>query len=184
MNFKNQKTIIALICAGLLIVGVFIYYSTKISATNKEVGLRTLTEGQQDVCKANFDKMFKEIQQVANVTEEAKKTFKDIYPELIKGRYENDKGLLMKWVQESNPQFNFGLYDRLIDIISDNRNEFFVEQKKLISYAKQHKAFIHKWPNTWFFEPNDTVAYKIILSTKTEKVYETGKEDDLQMFSK
>lgn len=183
---SNKKTslYVGIAIGAILLIGYLTYTMIKISSKNKEVGLRTLVEGQQDVCKGNFDKMFKSIQQVAKVTEEAKNTFKEIYPEIIKGRYENDNGLIMKWVQESNPTFDFKLYDKLMDVIIDSRNEFFQEQKKLVSYAKQHKAFIGKWPNTMFFEPTDTVAYKIITSTNTEKVYQTGKEDDLEMFKR
>lgn len=185
MNLNKKLSLF--IGLGLIaIIGiVFLSYTmVKISSQNKEAELRGLVEGQQDACKANFDKMFKSIQQIAKVTDEAKNTFKEIYPEIIKGRYENDKGLLMKWVQESNPTFDFKLYDKLMDVIIDSRNEFFQEQKKLISYAKQHKVFIKKWPNTMFFEPTDTVAYKIITSTNTEKVYQSGKEDDLELFNR
>ena len=183
------------IVSSLVIVAVLaiIYFSVKINIQNNGVELKNLVVAQQKVCKANFDNMFKVISQVAEVSEQnmnkSKEAFKEIYPELIKGRYDGEKGSsLMKWVTESNPQFDLKetskLYSKLAEVIEEKRNEFFVEQEKLIDYQNNHKNLIMKFPGKLFLDLKDTVGITIITSAKTDAVYKSGKEDDIKLFDK
>src|SRR5688572_25432522 len=139
---KKTTIIVGIISVlALLIVGG-IWFAFKVSITNTEIEKRNLATSQIDVCKANFDNMFKSIKQVAQVPDAAAETFKKIYTPLIEGRYASDDGVIMKWIQESNPQFDFKLFAKVQDVIEAKRNEFEVEQKKLISYANEHKNYV------------------------------------------
>jgi len=185
-----RKTII------LVAIGLFAFVGgcttmSWIRTSNKEIKLRNEVSAQQDVCKAFFDNMFKSIAQVAEVADvkmdKSKEAFKEIYPALIEGRYSGEKGgALMKWVTESNPQFDISaagsLYDKLADVIEAKRNEFFTEQKKLTSINNQHKNIIETWPGSWFLSGRDTIVITIITSTKTKEVYATGEENDIKLF--
>jgi len=184
---KRQLIIGGLIGAFLfLIVG-----SMWVSANNGEIDKRERVEAQQDVCKANFDKMFKTISQVAEVSERnmeaSKEAFKEIYPELMEGRYSNERGgALMSWISESNPQFDLNatskLYEKLANTIEANREEYFMEQKKLISYKEEHDKFIAKFPNSMFLSSVQEIEIIIITSQKTEEVYTEGQENDISVF--
>jgi ABC-type Na+ efflux pump permease subunit len=169
--------------AVILIIGYFV-------TSNKEIKQRELVLNQQKVCEANFDKMYKVIAQVAEVAdvkmEESKEAFKEIYPELISGRYENDNASLMKWIQESNPQFDIAnaasLYDKLAIAIESNREQFFVEQKKLQSYKTEHNNILKTFPGSFYLD-RDTIEIVIITSDYTEKIYNSGKEENINIFN-
>jgi hypothetical protein len=179
-------------------LGLFLFLGgcttiTWVVKSNKEVKLRNKVLAQQDVCKEFYDNMFKSIAQVAEVAdvkmEKSKEAFKEIYPALIEGRYSGEKGgALMKWVTESNPQFDLNaagsLYDKLANVIEAKRSEFFMEQKKLTSYQQEHKNILQTWPGSWFLAGRDTVPVTIITSAKTKEVYATGEENDIQIFKK
>ena len=184
---KQKGLIITLISVLFL---TLIYFSLKVSVTNTEITLREQTVHQVDVCEANHDKMFKVIAQMAKVPKEfmkqARESFKDIYPELMEGRYGNDGDMLMKWIHESNPQFDLnafkGLYENLQIAIESNRQEFFVEQKKLIDLHREHKVYIQKFPQRIFLKDKKEVEIVVISSTHTKQVFETGIDDNLELF--
>lgn len=153
-----MKTILASILGGGLIIGL-IFFAANIRITNKEVTLRKRVTAQQDVCKANFDKMFKVIAQTAQVPEQlmekSKEAFKEIYTPLMEGRYSNERGgALMSWVTESNPQFDLNaiapLYEKLQIAIESNREQYFIEQKKLIDIHREHSTYINMYWTKFF----------------------------------
>lgn len=189
-NNKNQNKmkkgmIIGGVAAGLLVVFAIIYFSMKWSYENKNVRLKNQIVAQQESNKANFDKMFKVIQQIADVADEYKEAFKEIYPQLIEGRYNNSKdGALMKWVTESNPNFDISLYSKLANAIEANRQEFFIEQQKLIDYNREQHNLINTVPGSWFLESNDTIAIKIITSAVTKETFATGEENEIDIFGR
>jgi hypothetical protein len=194
-NYKQKnkmKTIIAAVAGLALIIGLVVF-GANISITNKEVTLRKKVLAQQDVSKANFDKMFKVIAQTAEIPEQlmekSKEAFKEIYTPLMEGRYGNARGgALMSWVTESNPQFDLNaiapLYEKLQIAIEANREQFFLEQKKLIDIQREHSTYIEMYWTKTFLGQLEPVEIQIITSTYTEKAYETGKEDDISIFNK
>jgi CHASE3 domain sensor protein len=59
----------AIFGAVLVLFGIMMFFSYT-SANDTEITKRSLVTSQQDVCKANFDKMFKVISQSAQVPQE------------------------------------------------------------------------------------------------------------------
>lgn len=170
-----------------LAIGAFfllIIFAMGISARNSEVKLRNKAEGQEQVCKNNFDAMFKKIAQIAEVSDQYKQTFKEIYPALIEGRYKNDGGTLMKWIQESNPNFDTKLYDKLIDVIESSRDGFKHEQDKLADIVREHKDLLGTWPSSMFVGGRPALQMTFISSAKTKETYRTGEENDIDVFKK
>lgn len=182
---------------GLAITGVIVLFlgiigfGMYISYTNGEIDKRKRVEAQQETCKANYDKMFKVISQTAQVPQkfmnDAKEAFKEIYIPLMEGRYDNDRGgALMSWVTEHNPTFDLNasadMYKQLQKVIEANRQEYFVEQKKLIDMQRDHSTFIAKFPGRLFIGDVGEVDITIITSTQTENIYKDAKEDNINLF--
>lgn len=174
----------AIIVIGLLAlslvfgVSVFMMY---ISYTNRDAVLHSNVKAQEQVIEANFDKMFKVISQIAQVPSEASKQFREMYVPLIEGRYKGDNNTFMKWIQEQNPAFDWSLYSKLQTAIEANRQEFFYEQKKLVSLADQDRQLHTTFPGR-IFVSGEPVTIKIISSTVTKEVIESGIEDDIELF--
>src|SRR3989344_6398587 len=182
-----MNTTTKLIIVGTMVLGFFALTigMAWVSANNKEISLRNQIEAQQKVCETYYDKLWKVLQQKAQVTDQYKAAFKEIYPALIEGRYGNEKGgTLMKWIQESNPTFDVSLYKDLMSSIESERAGFFMEQKKLIDLDREHKVLRQSFPASMFIGSRPDVKFTIITSEKTENVYKTGKENDVDLFKK
>src|ERR1700733_2661673 len=114
---KNQ----IIVLAGVILLAVLVFCVIRVSVHNNEQSLRNQVVAEKLVYETNYDKMFKVIAQIAQIPGAAEKTFNDIYPDLIKGRYSGQRGgALMSWISESNPSFDFSLYEKLADAIEAN----------------------------------------------------------------
>lgn len=187
-----------LITAGVfLLLGISIVIWA-VGVSNDEIRLRNRGNAQQEACAAFFDKMWKVLQQDAQVADQYKEAFKEIYPDLIAGRYsgKND-GSLMKWVTEHNPEFNINLYDKLMTAIEGQREGFFVEQQKLIDIDRQHKDMRWTFPKKLVIGKRQNIGYEvdeagkvikkgitIIKSLNTDEAYKSGQENDVDLFKK
>lgn len=181
----KTKTIIYLGIAAFVAIFIIIVFSMNISTGNTEIDLRTTTEAQNKKCEAYFDKMWKILKQKAGVTDQYKQAFVEIYPKLIEGRYSQGDGSLMKWITESNPQFDASMYKDLMKSIEIERTGFFNEQSILIDMQREHAAYLKKAPNRWFLSSDlKPVEIKIITSADTKEAYRTGEENDIELFDK
>jgi hypothetical protein len=179
----STKKIIGLASVSIAVLTIIILFFMNISIENKEIDLRERTMAQNKKCEAYFDKMWKVLKQKAGVTDEYKEAFKEIYPKLIEGRYSKGDGSLMKWVQESNPNFDVSLYQSLMRSIEVERTGFFNEQSSLIDMQREHSVYLRKKPNKWFLDSSlKPVEIKIITSLKTKDAYSTGLEEDIELF--
>jgi len=172
---------------GVVILLVIMTAIWAVSLSNNEIKLRNRGNKQQEVCSAYFDKMWKVLQQKAGVTDQYRDGFKEIYTAMIEGRYSDEgKGreTFMKWIQESNPTFDVSLYKDLMASIEGERNGFFIEQEKLIDIDRQHKDMRMIWPNTLIIGDKPDLDIIVIKSIKTEQVYKTGQENDIDLFKK
>lgn len=170
---------VAFMFATILILGgMYFKYS------NTEIRLRNQCEAQENNAKVVFDNTWKIIQQQAGIADEYKTSFAEIYPKLMDARYGGDKNLLVKFVTEHNPNFDTSLYKTLMSSIETQRNIFTAEQKKLIDLCREHKNLIQQFPGSIFLSGRPIIDPKIVTSTKTEKVYESGKDDDVNLFHK
>ena len=170
--------LVGLALAVVLGIGVIM----NISYGNKEIDNRNLITAQVEAIEANYDKMWKVLSQMAGVSEQYKDSFKDIYVGLMEGRYSKDSGTMMKWIKEDNPTFDSGIYKQLMTAIEANRTDFEMEQKKLISYSKQHKDLLHKFPGSFFLSDIEDIVITIISSSRSKAVMSSGIDDDVNLF--
>lgn len=107
---------------------------------------------------------------------------------MMDARYAGDsasgKETLMKWITESNPTFDVSLYKPLMNTIEGSRNEFTMEQKKLIDIDRELKSMKVTFPNSIILDGKADLEIKLVTSAKTEEVYRTGQENDVELFPK
>lgn len=183
-TFKLPSFLIWLVILGGL--GIFII-STYASFNNREVDLRTTFEMQMKNRTALFDKMWKVISQKAQITKAYDSSFLNIVKAAMDAR-KDGAGIMMKWVQESNPALQAGtvqeLYKDLSRTIEAERNGFFDREQMLSSIQQQHSKFLRSFPNNLYnvFMGRKELEYKPITSDRTDKVMETGKDNDTKVF--
>ena len=188
----NTKKIVITIIASLLLVLCGVFFIMKYSYQNKNIENKALIVAQQKSNEANFDKMKKVIKQVAEVAnakmDMSTEAYMKIYPALMEGRYSKGDGSLMKWITESNPTFDLtaaaNLYDKLAVAIEANRQEFFIEQQKLIDYNREQRILLTKFPGSWFLNANDTIHIVIVTSADTKEAFSKGEENDIDIYKK
>jgi len=173
-----KKINLILIIVGIIaLLGLVMYFSY----SNKEISLRNQSDAQIGKIEGVYDKMWKVIQQKAKVTSEYKEAFKEIYPELISGRYSEGEEL-MKWIQEDNPDFDASLYKDLMQSIEILRTEFQHAQERELDIIREHENLRQKFPGSLFVGKREKIEYNIISSTQTKTIMTTGLEDNIEVW--
>ena len=180
----STNKIVSLVLVLLIGLGAIVGVSMYFSYNNAEINLRKQSDAQRSKVEGVYDKMWKIIQQKAQVSNEYKEAFKEIYPEIISGRYSSGDGSLMKWIQESNPEFDTSLYKDLMASIEIYRTEFQHSQEKMIDIVREHDVLISVYPSKWFIKNRKPIEYTVISSTRTKDTVETGIDDDVDLFKK
>ena len=173
-----KKISLILVISGILIIfGILMC----VSYSNREISLRNQSNAQIGKIEGVYDKMWKVIQQKAKVTSEYKEAFKEIYPELISGRYSEGEEL-MKWIQEDNPDFDASLYKDLMQSIEILRTEFQHAQERELDIIREHNNLRQKFPGSLFVGNREEINYTIISSTQTKTIMTTGLDDDIELW--
>lgn len=180
---KTRNIIISAIATIVVVFGITLV-GTYLSVNNEEKQLRNLAEAQRGKIETQYDAMWKIIQQKAKVTDEYKDSFKEIFVGIIDGRYSQGDGSLMKWIQESNPNFDSSMYKDLMATIDIKRTEFMNTQNRMLDIIREHKNLCMMAPKCWFVSNNSEIEYTIISSTKSKATMQTGIEDDIELFNK
>ena len=174
--------IIGILALIVVCGGIGIWY---VSLSNSEIQLRNTYKAQDQVIGEFYGKMFAILKQKAGVVDKYKESFGEIYEGLIAGRYSGDgEGLMMKWIQESNPQFDPGLFKDVMTSIEGQREGFFIEQKKMTDIVLQHDNLRMMFPSSIVVGNRDPLVYEPILPVDAKKVLETREEtaEDLELF--
>lgn len=175
---------IRIIIVSLAFVVIGVWLTMFFTYNNQEIALRKQAEAQRSKVEGVFDTMWKTISQQAQVSEAYKDAFKEIYPELIAGRYSQGDGSLMKWIKEANPEFDTSLYKTLMQTIEVQRLQFQKAQERMIDLIREHETLCETYPSKWFIKNQTPIEYTIISSSKTKMTMETGVDNDVQLFNK
>ncbi len=177
---KENKGRIILLGIISIFALIIIFWAIGVSNTyNKK-----LVTGQaaQQSCEVVYDNTWKKIQQVANVTSEYETTFRTAYVEIMDSRFGEGEQTLMKWVQESNPTLDSGIYGTLMNTIEGSRNEFTLEQQKLIDIDRELKTMKVEFPRSIVVKRKPDLDIKLVKSAKTNETFATGEENDISLF--
>lgn len=191
-KFWNAKTISMIVGGAIVALFVVIFISMKISYNNREIDIRKQIEAEKDIYQQNFDKQYKIIAQLVQVAERNvevnKEAFKEIYPELIEGRYSQGDGTLMKWIQESNPTWDMQAitqtYNKVSVAVESQREDLYNQAKKLRDIVREREALIEKFPGSWFISNKEKIEITLITSGRTKEVFQTGEENDIDLFDR
>lgn len=181
-----MKWIAPLAIVSVLVLGVVGLLGMYITYSNQEVELSTQFGAQTKANSVIYDKVWKTLQQKAGVADQSADKFKEIYASIMDSRYDGKDQVLMNWIQESNPNFDMSIYKDLSLSIEANRAEFANVQNKLIDIKREHQNLRLKIPSSIFLSIKGVkeLELKIVTSTRTEKSFETGKDDDIGLFEK
>lgn len=182
-----NKLIIAII--GIVGVGVVLAIFLALGGIgfhNKEVRLRNLIVNKQTDNKNEMDAMWKNISQTAQVAEKDRQSLMEIFNGYAQERAGTDpKTPLMNWIKEAVPNVPPGTFDKLMNIIVAQRDGFKFRQKELIDFKREHDNLIDTFPNVIYASilGRHKIDITVVTSTRTENVFKTGKDDEVQLFN-
>jgi len=180
----NAKFLVPVILIPILLIAIYVGMS--ISYKNDEVQLRNEADAQQKNLENIFDRVWKIIQQKAQVAEQYKTAFKENYTVIMGERYKEGQsgGALFNFIREHNPEFSHELYADLSRAIESERINFSREQTKMLDIAKEHKNLIQKFPGSWFLSGVKSIEVKLVTSARTSEAFATGQENEVDVFGK
>ena len=173
----SSTTIVLIIIGAFVVLLIGMYFSYN----NKEIALRKESDAQKGKIESVHDTMWKIIKQKAQVSEKYRDAFEKIYPDLIRGRYANDQGGMMKWIQEQNPNFDTSLYRDLSQAIEVQRTIFSNAQQRMLDILRERETLIESMPAKFFISNKTRIDYEVISSTNTKSVLETRIDDDITL---
>jgi hypothetical protein len=168
----------------IFVIGAFITLAWGVSTYNGIQGVQNTIKAKQEDNKSEFDNMWKKIAQVAQVTEKDRSSLMDIFIKHAGARTTDSGGSLAKWVQESVPNISSEGFNNLSNIIVASRDRWTMRQKELLDLKREHDNYRTKFPSNilcGLFGIQE-VKVQIITSDKTDKTFETGKDNDTKVF--
>lgn len=179
----KQTSIIIGVMLVFVLLGI-LYFSAKVSITNDEAKLRINAKKQTQVCAIVFDDMWKIIKKKAQIPEHYKNDFKEIIlaDNQAYGKDGIHVGGMLNTIQKVNPDFDSHMYDDLMQTIESEMKRFEREQKTLVAISEQHEILISTFPGTLFLSDAQPIEIKLITLGKTKNVYETGEDNDTDIF--
>lgn len=192
----KKATIVAeFIVIMTLVVG---YFGLKVYCNNKEIDIRKQIMAEKDMYQQSFDKQYKVIAQLTEIAERNfevnKQTFEEVYPLLFKERYQTKEGEIlqkeatMKWIQESNPQWDMKAiqagYDKIAEAVQAQREALYTQSEKLRDLVGERESLIEKFPGSWFISNKEKIEIVLITSKVTKETFATGEENDINLFNK
>lgn len=183
MNQKlSKKVIITIVSTVTLIVIGLCYWGVYYSANSKEISKRNLAAAEIQKVEIIHDQVFKTISQNSQVTMKYTESFEKIFTGIMEGRYDNGGGEMMKWIQESNPNFNDDMFRDLMDDIKVLREKFADQQIKVEDVIREHKTLCEDPFWSMFIKNKTPIEYVVISSAITKKVIETREDNDIDLF--
>ena len=172
----------ALAVVGIILLLAIVVGVMWMNAHNREVSLRKTMKAKQVDNKNEYDGTWKKIAQAAQVSEKQKEGFREIFEGHAKARGGMKEGAVMQWLQESVPNVDLKTYQNLQNIIVGARDRFVMRQKELLDLKREHDTLLSSFPSMLFVGGRGEIDVTIVTSTKTEKTFAEGVEDDIDVF--
>lgn len=148
---KYQRGLAGWIFLGVVVAITFVLIASYVTNANygnrAEQTLRATWEDNENIL-AQYSLKIGEIAQVPAMY---RNDIKDIYRDVLRGRY-GDKGsqAMFQFLKEQNPQIDAGLYKAIQQAMEAGRNEFRVAQTRLVDQKRVYVTNLgYVWKGMW-----------------------------------
>lgn len=186
MSGKMRLIVWCSLGGGVLLTGlilIMMYFGT----VNNHAEIHNQAAAQQKANEVIYDEVWKILAQKAGILEKYAADFKSVYTSIFDERYQGQnsgQSPAFMWIKEHNPSFSMEMYKDLSSAVEVYRGKFSRVQQRLIDIKREDDNLHTKIPSKWFVGGKKDLEINIVTSTKTEKVFMTGKEDDIDLFQK
>ena len=123
----------------------------------QEKALRDESEAHRKILEGTYDHIWTNIKQRAGVPEEYRRSFNNIYPDLIDRSLDNEH--FIDWILDCNPEFDPREYVPLLEIIALDRDKFISHQMRMMKLIDEHRELVTGWPARWLTKNRSAIMY-------------------------
>ena len=144
-------------------------------------------KAQYDQNRNNYDNFVKSVIETAGVAGKYADDLAKVTRAAIEGRYgANGSQAVFQWIQEQNPQVDASIYKKIQQVIEAGRLSFETNQKTLIDKKRVYETMLNQFPGNLVagmmgFPKIDLDKYGIVTSDRTEKAFETKKDEAIKI---
>lgn len=181
----KTSTIMSIVAAATLFFGCVMSLFWAVSVRDQQATLKVQYDSKLKDNNSEFDNMWKTISQVAEIPEKQKDAYKEIFVGVASARTSEGQGRMMAWIKEQNPNLNLSMYEKLSNTVEAQRAIWTGHQKALVGIAEQYNknlAPLIRGSVLRAFGFTEIDA-KIVTSSRTDKAFSSGKDDDVQLFT-
>ena len=162
--------IIVIFVLSVLFIGVpmgILLFITWVISNRRERALRSEAEAHRKILESTYDHIWKEIKQHCGLTEEDRRSFNNIYPNLIDKDMDDDT--MLNWILDRNIDFDPTEYVVVMDSIADDRKRFVAHQRRMMTILREHRQLTEKgWPVRWVLKDKSAIQY-VPIATDYER---------------
>ena len=185
----GNKTLLNIGAIGAVVGMVVLWYIfTGIGVRNQEATLRANFTAIQTGNKVDYDAMWKIINQTSQVPTQYSKDFTEAYSKILQSSGGTDQNAVRNLFAVATgmkvPQLDSSLYRKVQDVIESQRTKFANAQKSQLAIKAEHDILRTTWPGSLFVGNLPPLVVQVVTSTRTENAFETGKDNDVNLFNK
>lgn len=143
--------VIFMIPVGIVIRILSVHYN------RKEKALREEAEAHRKILEGTYDRIWTNIKLRSNITEEHRRSFNNIYPDLLDKSLNNEQ--FIDWLLDCDPDFDPDEYLPLLESIATDREKFVDHQRCILSLIKEHRLLVSGKPAKWLVKDASAIHY-------------------------
>lgn len=147
----------------LLPLGVVMAVSSYIY-NKKERELRNEAEAHRKILESTYDNIWREIKHHCGITEEHRRSFNNVYPNLLDRDMDDDT--MLNWILDCNLDFEPEEYPIVMDIIEDDRKKFVAHQRRMMTIIREHRDLMQKRLGRMVIKNKSAIRYVPIETTR------------------
>ena len=156
--------ILALLIVFILLpLGVVMAVSSYIY-NKKERELRNEAEAHRKILESTYDNIWREIKHHCGITEEHRRSFNNVYPNLLDRDMDDDT--MLNWILDCNLDFEPEEYPIVMDIIEDDRKKFVAHQRRMMTIIREHRDLMQKRLGRMVIKNKSAIRYVPIETTR------------------
>ena len=108
----------------------------------KERELRNEAEAHRKILESTYDHIWGEIKRHCGISEEYRRSFNNVYPNLLDRDMDDDT--MLNWILDCNLDFDPEEYPVVLENIEEDRKKFVAHQRSMMTIIREHRDLMQK----------------------------------------
>lgn len=174
----SKTAIFGLGIVGLLLIVGISGCSFVVGTVNRDNRIRNQFRANEQKVGLVYDEMWKDISQKTQLSDEYKASLVEVTKAVVEGR---KGGALFKSTQEAMPGVDSSIIKEVMATVEGKRHELTEIQSTLLQLQKEDNDLRSNFPTSLVLSGREELQVKLITSSRTERVRESGRDDDVSL---